>query len=321
MDEEFEFDEEVLEHLDNLTRITIEILNIYKRLLNLEINSRDSLYYHELKDLLIQSLAALKQEESDEYNYFSENYGRAVYALDVLEDNYEASSNNMDHNALLCYTRMHGKLCQIETIQGINEEYETNKREVTSTEQYKILRQYGYSEEDAVFLFLDYTDILSNSISLRYASLLEDEIETEPNKEDYIRMRYEESFASSNDLEDTLLTLKFGRIPRKLSDELKTPYGFLEEAKKAFIKYEIDSSLLDIINKINNSKNGYEYAQCKALFKAYLLYVPDDEIKRIIGSISALIQEENISEELTQIAFSHKELKKSQNQDNNITYS
>ena len=317
MDEDFEYDLDVLEHLDNLAKLSINILNIYKRLLVLESQKKDSPYYNEIKELLIQSLTSLKQTESEEYNFFSDNYSNAVYALDYLEENYEACSDLMDHDAMLCYTRVHEKLSQIEIIQGINDEYEENKRDVTETKKYKLLRKLGYDEEDAVFLYLDYSSILDDSISLRYASLLEDEIASKPNKEDYIKMRLEESFASPNDLEDTLITLKFGPIPRNLDEELTPPYNFTLEAKRAFIKSEIDDCLLDIVNKINNTKDKYELASCIILFKTYLLYLTDEDIKRVIGLVSAWIQDENLSEELTKLTYSYKELQASQNKDNN----
>ena len=312
-EEEFEYDPEVLSHLETLTKLTIDIFNIYQKLISLEIHKEDVKSFELIKELLIYNLNYIKRLEEFEYDYFSEDYGRAVCALDFLDENYEGSKDMLKHNELLCYTRIYERLSKIEIIDGISQEYAENKHEVTSTPKYRILQRSGYNEEEAVFFCLDYSATLSASISLRYASMLEDEIATRDNNADLIKMRYEEAFASPDNLEDALIRVRFGHIKRNLREELIPPYDIDKKVLQEFIMSDINSCLLDLVNKINNHKGQAEKDSCFALFKTYLLYIQDDDLPRVIALIESLIIDYDIKEALVQIAYQYKDLQKAQN--------
>ena len=321
MDEEFDY--ETIEKLNELIKITYSIKKIYDLLLFLEVNKRipadyDSntlpINYEDNKKEALNMLASLKLKEDEIYEYFEEDYLRAVDALDYLDEK-ENERNNMTHNDELCFTRIYEKLSKIELIKGIEQDFEENITEINKTQKFKCLLNDGLTEEEASYFYLDYSSILDNSISNRYISLLDHEIMHGDKPFIYLKAKLEEAFASPNKLEDTLLHYSFNRHPKNLSEELKPNYEIKLTTLLEFITLEINDNLLDIVNKINNTENETELKTCIILFKTYLLYLDDANIKRAIGLTEALINDENIKELLISLIYKAKELQKQENED------
>lgn len=317
MDEEKYIENIIKETLEELYKLTTTIYQIYEFLIDNELKRKKRSYYESLKAILISSLSSWKKKEDEIYSYFQKNYERANIALDIM-DRYNRTT---DHKEALIRSRIYEKLTRISIIDGINSEYDENKDDILQTDECQMLIEMGYSEEDAIFFYLDYYRVLDNSICTRYASLLEDEIASNPKSEMFIRMRFEESFASPSDLENTLIKYHFNSLPKSLDDELKPPYSFSKEAILSFIRIQISDNFNDIINKMNYTQDEHELESCIMLFKTYLLYIKESDLKLVIGRLASSVKDENLSERLTEIAYSYKQLQKSQNKDNNYQLS
>ena len=312
-----EIDYEVISHLNNLVRITSKILDVYKLLIILDCTSLKSPNYNSTKDSLIDRLVTLKFAENEEYEYINESYYNITTILDYL-DEMNIEDNEKNHYNNLIFTRIYEKLSKQETYKGIEENDEGIIKDITKFKKYQIISE-GFDEEDALNIYLELSTLLSNSMTIRYASMLEDEIKNNENGIIFLRMRYEEAFANPGSLEDELIKVKFGRLPRTFDKDLDNNLGINPKTFKKFIHEELMDCLLDILNKINNSKNEFELSACIVTFKSYLLYASEYDIKRAIGAVSSIIKDNTIKEELTSYIYQSDKYKQEQNIDlNNI---
>ena len=314
MEEENELYEEVKQYLEELIRITYAIKEVYDMLSYLYAFGPLIKEFETKKLNILNKLRALKKQENDIYEYFKEEYTRATYALNILEEN-EENNTSMKKKELICYDRIHDKLSVIEIEEGIKEDYENNIDDLKAFKKFKILTKAGIDEEEATIIYLDYSKILDTSLSVRYASLLEDEIMKGNTPFIFIKERLNEAFKSPNDLEDILLNINFNRLPRNLNEELKPNYSLDPNLINEFIRLEIEDCLLEVLNKINITKDQNELKVLIIQYKTYLLYLTDFDIKRTISFIESWIQDDNLREYLTQMAFNYHEYQKNQNID------
>ncbi len=292
MDEELDYD--MLNHFNELIRVTLKISNYYKSLIMLEVFKKNNLNYNEIKDELINKLSSLLLIEEDIYNYFSMNYFATSTALDYLEDNYKFMNHKMSNFQILSFTRIKNKLSKIELYQDIENNDEKLISDIKSLKKYQVLKLDNLNDSENIYMYLELYYSFSNSLNMTYAGVLLNEMHNSNDTTLLIKMLYEESFASSSDLEKELIKNRFNKVPNA---SINT-YNMSEDTFKSFINLELSDLISDLLNKINTIKEHNELNQSIILFITCLLYLNKNELNKVTNLVKRTIKNEEIKNEL-----------------------
>lgn len=310
---EEEFNIATLEHLEEITKLSFSIKQIYNRLIYLEIHRKNISDYEKRKKTLIQKLVTFKTKEEQEYEYFMDDYTTASEALDFLS---EQVNDSMSEENKLIFDRINGKLSWIEIFQGINQNPEAIYDEyLYDWERFQILLKNGLSMQEALDFHADYYSVMDDSISFRFVSFIDDEIKQKEREADFIRMKFEESFTCANSLEDYLIRINFGYVKKNLDEEIEPNYPIATSIRKKYVLSQMKDLVIELVNDINNATDNFKLGRLILLFKTYILYFDQKDLKMLIETVNAMIKNQDIAELLIDYINHYTDLKNNQNRD------
>lgn len=297
---------EVGQTLDNISRLSFQIMDIYKNLIELEKNKNKDGDYHSKKNALLEHLSYYKSLEDDEYSFFND---RIIDLLDAMMLFNKTITPNY-----------------VDTVSHKVEEL--IKRRIIDRLENLMIDVMDFANELAKRSInaVEFEAKLKNSIAFRKADYELEEINNSDNdtrRNIFIEKFHYEAFINAA-LENCLIRRNFSSVPHNLNEEIMG-------LKKATNQEELSQSVID--NRISNiivqslipeliiAKPSIKTTELLIAFKVLILYLSENILKTLADSMASLqFQDITIELKIKQIIDSNTKEKNKQNSDLKISF-
>lgn len=297
---------EVGQTLDNISRLSFQIMDIYKKLIELEKNKNKDGDYHSKKKALLEQLSYFKSLEDDEYSFFN---GRVIDLLDAMMLFNKTITPNY-----------------VDTVSHKVEEL--IKRRIIDRLENLMIDDMDFANELAKRSInaAEFEAKLKNSIAFRKADYELEEISNSDNdtrRNIFIEKFHHEAFINAA-LENCLIRRNFSSVPHNLNEEIMG----LKEAinQEELSQYIIDNRISNIIVKslipeLIIAEPSIKTTELLIAFKILILYLSENILKTLADSMAPLqFQDITIKAKIKQIIDSNTKEKNKQNSDLKISF-
>lgn len=238
---------ELLNMLNDITRITISINGLYNHMICLDQNKENNNNYNYQKNNILNELKIFKNKEDQLYKNFN-NYDKCVKAINYLITNSIKHGTNPKYNNVIL--RMISKLKDIAFDYGFDNYIFIN--EFKNNVFYQYLQKQNINE-DQIFNFLqEFIPDFNNQINERFIEITNSFLSKYPNdkrKNDIIIIKFERYLTISGSLEDSFI------LNQKNNNSIDyKKYNINNKTIIEFTSYVLYQNCFNIIGKllINN---------------------------------------------------------------------
>jgi hypothetical protein len=297
---------EVGQTLDNISRLSFQIMDIYKKLIELEKNKNKDSDYYSKKKTLLEQLSYYKALEDDEYSFFN---GRTIDLLDAMMlFNKTITPNYVDTVSYKIEELIkHRIIDRLENliIDDIDFANELAKRSINTAE---------------------FEAKLKNSIAFRKADYELEEISNSNNdtrRSIFIEKFHYEAFINA-ELENSLIIKNFSSVPHNFNEEIRVLKGTTncEELSQSVIDNRISNIILQsLLPELIIATPSIKTTELLIAFKILILFLSESMLKTLNSSLTSLqFQNITIKLKIKQIMDSNNKEKNKQNSDLNISF-
>ena len=276
---------DLLNALEQISKITFSISDLYDLILYTEINKDYLENYNEDLDKYIKRLLLLKDEEDELYNYFNDNFVLTHEALQIINN----PNNKLNEKETLCVIRIAKRLYRIYA-SCLTEIPELIDENVVDEKVIEYLEGLDYDETDSKIIAIEIAPLIEKSLATTIHNLTYDELKNIKNeyiRTTYIRRMFKQAFGIGSSFEYTFIDKRFTIIEGNLNEELNTLIKD-KNIKNHLISLSIRSSLNEILVKFINEKDPGLLDELFIQFKAYLLHLERNDLIQYLTIIYTL---------------------------------
>ena len=273
---------ELLQALEEISRLSFEIQIIYSRLTLLEVSKDITENYEQEKKLLLDSLALLLEEEKEAYKPLENDFYQTEYVQELLRKRF---NDNVPPKYRLIQNRIFKKIESILNRQAIDLN-DHDYLEVFLEEEFysDLFLDKDFSMDDIAAVVRDLTIPIDDSLARHYVSTINEDIKNPSNfdiRRHLINTKFEFVYEHSGSIEQECLSQRFNNnLKVALSDETLLP-GIDPSVKRKYFNEYLRNKLLDMLIVCGSCTELDMAVPEICWFKTYLLYLSDEELLNI----------------------------------------